>query len=153
MAEQLELTGLGYVIFEWKDSQEKDHRVRWRRPNLREYRELRNLLQELGRKTQGLREELGVHLDAMTEAEAAEDGDYEPDWAAIDELRDQIADYMIPWLQKGNEMLKAEGSLPEDIGEWAAWMASPSLPTEITTHYRSVPKAPGEAGTNSPRAT
>lgn len=159
MVEQVEMTPLGYVIIQWEDDEGKQQKVRWRRPKLREYRELRNHLQELGRETQDLRDELSDLIRPWNDHELAiaqlQPGEPrptpppDPDFERVDQLREEIADIMVPWVKRASSMLQAEGELPEDEGEWPAWLASATLPSEIVGHWRKVPKAPGAKGQNA----
>lgn len=153
MAEQVEYTGLGYVEFEWVEEIEDpdsgrvktiEHKVRWRRPRLRQYRELRNSLQELGRGTEESRERLGELLEELKD---------EPkgfDFTELDKVRDGISDYMIPWMFEADKLLAVGEHLPEDEGDWPSWMANAQLPTQVLNHWRDIPLAPGAKGTNSP---
>lgn len=154
-AEQLELTGLGYVEMSWVDQEGRPHKVRWRRPTLREYRELRNLLHERSRASQDLRDELTALLEPMNQYElAVARGETatrpdDPDWLEVDRVRDEMADFMLPWVQEADRRLADGEHLPEDQGDWPTWLSNGAMPAEIVSHWRTVPKAPGSKGTNS----
>lgn len=157
MADQVNLDPLGYIEIEWTDESDPDaktsHKIRWRRPKLREYREFRNMANALGRETQELREELNALLKPVTDYEMATmNGETvekyeEPDWDRIDHLREAVADYNIPWIQAVDAKMAMGEHLP-DIDEWPAWLAGPTFPSQVINHWRKIPKAPGAKGTN-----
>lgn len=114
------------------------------RPKLRQFRKYRDLIRtlttEAADKLIAKREE----LDAMKDS----DPKYEKLSEEIQEITyNSFLLTSIPWLKEVFEDLG--DPLPEDHDEWPAWLATDqSIPSQIITHWRTVPLAPGAKGTN-----
>lgn len=137
---------MGYVIVRIPDDQgrvKSEHRCR--RPKLREYRELRNRLEDITREANDKRQEL-TDLQTRMEAEGVE---LEPLNRELSDILDWLAERSVPWIREAFAML-AENPLPEDEGDWPPWLVSQEIPIQMVRHWRSVPLASGKAGTNSP---
>jgi len=139
---------MGYVIVRLVDD---DGNVRsthkCRRPKLREYRELRNSLEEITREATNKQQELNDLQKQMNEKDADLDALNEK----LSEALDWLAERSVPWIRDAFQRL-ADNPLPEDEGEWPPFLVAQEIPLQMVRHWRSVPLGSGRAGTNSPSA-
>ena len=113
------------------------------RPKLKTYRLFSERLQEMRRAIQQVNTQLTELRERLTEDNA--------DIATIDEeievLNGPIWEYSLPIIADLVEQV-SDRPLP-DPDEWPAWLAtSIRLPSDILDHWRTVPLAPGAAGSN-----
>jgi hypothetical protein len=117
-----------------------------RRPKLREFRywqeQLRNLAKEAQEEAVRLQELLDRFSESTTEEER-EDVNRQ-----LDEAEQARQEYTTPWIA-GVVAQFSDKPLDEDTDEWPAWLAlDASIPARIRQHWKTVPLAPGAAGTN-----
>ncbi len=115
-----------------------------KRPKLREYRYFRDLIRELSIEAVDTMNGLQKDLEGVEEG-TAEFSELESEIRHIGANSFELTS--IPWLKSVFEQLG--DPLPDDHEEWPAWLAADqTIPTKIINHWRDVPLAPGEAGTN-----
>ena len=113
------------------------------RPKLKTYRLFSERLQEMRRAIQQVNTQL---TELRTQLED-DDADTEAIEDQIEKLNGPIWEYSLPIIADLVEQV-ADRPLP-DPDEWPAWLAtSIRLPSDILDHWRTVPLAPGAAGTN-----
>lgn len=121
-----------------------DTTYRLRRPKLREYRWLSERLTELRAETTKISDK----IDELRAARLTENPDEERIEHDIANLNKPIYEYLGP-LVRDIVVKVGDKPLPDDMDDWPPWLAmDPLLPAEILAHWRTVPKAPGAAGTN-----
>jgi hypothetical protein len=113
------------------------------RPRLKTYRWLSEKLE--GSRSRIL--EVNSKIAELTR-QLEEDGDTDQIRAEIDRLNEPLEDYFIPILRETFEKA-ADKPLPDNADDWPPWLVlDMQVPYLILAHWRTVPKAPGVAGTN-----
>jgi hypothetical protein len=114
------------------------------RPKLRQYKHHRDRIRILARDAAEQVSAMGDKLETLKEGGPA----FEKLSEEITGItRNSFALTSVPWLK---DVFDDIGDpLPPDEDDWPAWLAADqSIPTRIINHWRTVPLAPGEKGTN-----
>jgi len=115
-----------------------------RRPKLRQYRWLSERLEELRAETAKVSDKIAQLQTELAGSNPDEDR-IKHDIAVLNK---PMYEYLGP-LVRDIVANVGEKPLPEDMDDWPPWLAMDVLlPAEILAHWRTVPKAPGAAGTN-----
>ena len=120
-----------------------NHTWKLARPKLKTYRLFSERLQEMRRAIT----EVNVQLTELRMALTEDDADTGLIEDQIEKLNGPIWEYSLPIIADLVEQV-SDRPLP-DPDEWPAWLAtSIRLPSDILDHWRTVPLAPGAAGSN-----
>ena len=113
------------------------------RPKLKTYRLFSERLQEMRRSLTQVTEQITELRQQLVD----DDADTDRIEAQIDKLNAPIWEYSIPIIADMVEQV-ADRPLP-DPDEWPSWLATNlTIPSDVLSHWREVPKVPGGAGTN-----
>ena len=114
------------------------------RPKLKTYRLFSERLQEMRRAITAV----NTQIIELREQLAGDDADTTAIQEQIDKLNGPVWEYSIPIIRDLFGQV-ADRPLPESEDDWPVWLAtSIALPADILSHWREVPKSPGEAGRN-----
>lgn len=117
-----------------------------RRPKLREFRHWSEQLRDLRKQAQADTQHLSEMLERLAENPSEEEAEQLQKEA--DEAAERRVEYSTPWTAGVVEQFSGK-ALPEDTGEWPAWLAMDlSIPAKILGHWRTVPLVSGAKGTN-----